>query len=110
QVRDGVAGPSAGEASGLLVVVAAVDGQEDLGARDLGGGGGLGSADLGQGRAFVVGQGTERILLAAGHGSLRGARGGRSYAGVRLKAIFNANDPLVLVCGAKWDWRSHQIS
>jgi hypothetical protein len=71
EVRDGVAGASAGGAGGLLKVVAAGDGQEHDGPRDLGGGYGLGPAELGQGRDLVVGEGPEGILLASGHGGLR---------------------------------------
>ena len=47
EVRDGIAGASAGGAGGLLVVVAGGDGQEDDGPCDLGGGSGLRPAELG---------------------------------------------------------------
>jgi hypothetical protein len=64
---DGVAGAASGGAGGLLIVVAAGDGQEDAGPRDLRGGCGLRPAELGQGRALIVGEGPEGIGLAAGH-------------------------------------------
>jgi hypothetical protein len=96
QVGDGVAGASAGGAGSPLVVIAGGDGQEDPGSGDFGGGGDLGAADMGQGREFVVGEGTEGILLAARHGSLRGIRGRSSYPGRRVMAMTNENDPLVI--------------
>jgi hypothetical protein len=49
QVRDGVAGASAGRAGGLLVVAAGGDGQEDPSPGDLDGQGDLEAAELGQG-------------------------------------------------------------
>ena len=75
EVGDGVAGAAADGAGGVLVVVAAGDGQEDLGADDLGGRGGLRAAELVQFLPLRLGQLAERVLLLAGHGGLRGARG-----------------------------------
>jgi len=45
EVRDGIAGAAAGGAGGVLVVVAAGDGQEDPGPGDLDGGCRLGPAE-----------------------------------------------------------------
>jgi hypothetical protein len=78
-MRDVVAGASSGGAGSPLVVVAGGDGQEHEGAGDVGGGGGLGSAELGQGRDLVVGEGPEGILLASGHDGLRVIRSRPSY-------------------------------
>ena len=75
QVRDGVTGASAGGARGLLVVVAAGDGQEDLGTDDLDSGLGLRPAELGQGLEFGVGERPKGVLLATRHGGLRVSRG-----------------------------------
>lgn len=72
QVRDGVAGASAGGAGGLLIVVAGGDGQEHDGPGDLGGGCGLRPAELGQGLTLLGGEFAERVLLATGHNDLPG--------------------------------------
>ena len=79
EMGDGVAGASAGGAGGLLIVVAAGDGQEHGGPRDLGGGRGLRPAELGQGRALGVGERAEGILLATGHRRPPWLRGQRFY-------------------------------
>ena len=79
EVGDGIAGASSGGAGGLLVVVAGGDGQEHDGPRDLGGGRGLGSAELSQGRDLGVSEGPEGILFASGHNGLRGSRSRLSY-------------------------------
>ncbi len=79
QVRDRVAGASSGGAGGLLIVVTSGDGQEHDGPRGLDRGSGLRSAEQGQGGDLVVGEGPERILLAAGHDGLRGIRSRLSY-------------------------------
>src|SRR6267154_357008 len=67
QVGDGVAGASAGVACGLLVVIAAGDGQEHGGSSDLDGGSGPRPTEIGQGLPLGIGERPERILLAAGH-------------------------------------------
>src|SRR4051812_8655114 len=43
---------------------------------------------------LVVGERAEGILLAAGHGGLRGSRSRRSYPGRVIMARRNPNDPL----------------
>ncbi len=97
QAGDGVAGASAGGAGGLLIVVAAGDGQEHGGPRDLDGGCGLGPADLGQCQSLVVGERPERILLAARHGGLPGvAEAANCNDGRDIMATSKPNDPLVV--------------
>ena len=63
EVGDGIAGSASDGAGRRLVVVAACDGQQDLGAGDLDGGGDLRSADLGQLLPLRVGQLAERVIL-----------------------------------------------
>jgi hypothetical protein len=75
QVGDGIDGTSADGTGGLLRVIAAGDGQEDLGPDDLGSGLGLRSTELGQGLAFGVGEQPKGVLLATRHGGLRVSRG-----------------------------------
>ena len=74
QMRDGVAGASSGGAGGVLIVIAAVDGQDHGDACDLNGGRGLRPTDLSVGLALGVGDWPEGILFATGHGGLRGSR------------------------------------
>jgi hypothetical protein len=62
---DGVAGASADGVGRVLVVVAACDGQQKLGAGDLDGRCGLGAAELGQLLPLVFSQFAERVLLAS---------------------------------------------
>jgi hypothetical protein len=75
QVGDGLGRASADRAGGLLVVIAAGDGQEDLGPDDLDGGTDLRSAELRQRPAFGFGERPEGVLLATRHGGLRVVRG-----------------------------------
>ena len=70
QVRDGIAGTSAGGAGGGLVIVAAGDGQEHRRASDLNGRSGLRTTEEREFLKLRVGQRPERILLATGHGGL----------------------------------------
>ena len=72
ELRDGVAGAPADGTGRGLVVVAARDGQQELGAGDFDGGCGLGPAELEEGLSLLGGQLTERVVLAAGHGGLPG--------------------------------------
>jgi hypothetical protein len=65
EMRDGVAGATAGGEGGLLIVVAARDGQEHGGAGDLDGGCDLRAADSGEFQALGFGERPEGILLTA---------------------------------------------
>ena len=67
EVRDGVAGAAADRAGSGLVVVAAGDGQEDLGPEDLDGRGDPRATDLCQLLLLLHGELAERCLLVAGH-------------------------------------------
>jgi hypothetical protein len=75
QVGDGINGASADRAGGLLIVITAGDGQEDLGPGDMDSGLGLRPTELGQGLAFGVGEQPKGVLLATRHGGLRVSRG-----------------------------------
>jgi hypothetical protein len=65
EVGDGIAGTAADGVGRGLIVVAARDRQEDLGACDLDGRCDLGSAELVQGLVLLGSDLAERILLAA---------------------------------------------
>jgi hypothetical protein len=95
-VGDGVAGASADGAGRVLVVVAACDGQEELGPNDLDGRGDLRAAELVQLLALLLGQLAEWVLLAAWHGGLRGVRGRHGSPNPSVMATSKPSDPLVL--------------
>src|SRR5262249_13345027 len=94
QRGDGIPGLAAGGAGGLLVIGAVGDQQQHLGAADLGGGSGLGPAQLSQEVALLVAERPERVFLAAGHASA--PPGVAVIANAQIMATHKPSDPLVV--------------
>jgi hypothetical protein len=94
-VGDGVAGAAAGGAGRVLIIVAACDGQQDLRPGDLDGGGDLRAAELSEFLTLRFGEFAERVLLAARHGGLRGARGHHRNPNPGIMDTGKPSDPLV---------------
>jgi hypothetical protein len=68
EVRDGIAALAPGGACGVSEGLPGGDSEQGFGTRDAGGGFGPGAAKAFQHELFLGSEGTEGILLAAGHG------------------------------------------
>ena len=95
EVGDRVAGATAHGVGRVLIVVAACDGQEELGSGDLDGRSHLRPAQLDQGLVLLGRDLAERVVLAARHGGLPGVTEAANCNGGRdVMATSKPNDPL----------------